>query len=163
MDDTFKIYIEQLRDGHIEKIEEIFQPDFLDIEEKELSFRDDVLLKGEAYLAEDMLVLNLHANTQAVLLCSICNAPVKVNVNVQGFYYAEPLAEIKGGVFNFKEILREAILLEIPQFVECEGKCPRRSEISQYLKEPAEKAKQEEDEGYHPFADFDWDKIKKKK
>lgn len=163
MDDTFKIYVEQLRDGHIEKIEEIFPPDFLGVHEKELSFEDDVCVKGEAYLAEDMLVMNLHADTQAILLCSICNAPVKIKVSVQGFYYAEPLVEIKGGIFNFQEILREAILLEIPKFAECEGRCPRRSEISQYLKEPEEQARPEEDEGYHPFADFDWDKTKKKK
>lgn len=163
MDDAFKIYIEQLRDGHIEKLDEVFRPDFLGVNEKELSFEDDISLKGEAYLAEDMLILNFNVKTKAILPCLICNAPVKVKVLIDQFYHAEPLEQIKGAVFNFKEILRETILLEIPRFAECEGRCPRRTEIAKYLKEPQEEtAGSEEDEGYHPFADFDWDKTKKK-
>jgi len=165
MDDEFKIYVEQLRDGHIEKLEELFSPDFLAINEKELTFEDKVSLDGEVYLAEDMLILNLNVGTKAILLCSICNAPVKVDISLKGIYHAEPLDQIKGGIFNFKETLREMILLETPRFAECEGKCPRRKEIAQYLKESQEDGgiHPEEDEGYHPFADFDWDKTKKKK
>jgi|688.fasta_scaffold03504_9 uncharacterized metal-binding protein YceD (DUF177 family) len=165
MDDAFKIYIEQLRDGHTEKLEETFDSGFLEVTEKDLSFQDPILLKGDAYLAEDMLILNLNVETQAILPCSICNTPVKIALRIGGFYHAEPIEQIKGGIFNFKEVLREMILLDAPHFAECEGRCPRRQEIAKYLKEPQKEntAHPQEDEGYHPFADFDWDANKKKK
>lgn len=163
MDDQFKIYVEQLRDGHTEKLDETLSPEFLGVNEKELSFVDPVLLSGEAYIAEDMLILNLNVETKAILLCSICNAPVKVDIALLGVYHAEPLEQIKGAIFNFKEVLRELIVLETPSFAECEGICPARKEIAKYLKASDEDEKSEEDEGYRPFADFDWDKTKKKK
>lgn len=163
MDDVFKIYVEQLRDGHIEKIDEKLGAGFLDVQEKELSFEDPVLVKGEAYLAEENLILNLNAITQAIIPCAICNAPVKVEIEVKHLYHLEPLAEIKGSIFNFKELLREEILLALPGFTECEGRCPRRKEIAKYLAESEKEKASEEDEGYQPFADFDWDKTKKKK
>jgi uncharacterized metal-binding protein YceD (DUF177 family) len=160
MDDAFKIYVEQLRDGHSEKIKETLSPDFLDIHEPDLAFGDDVEIEGEAYLAEENLVLHLQIRTFAVILCSICNEPVKVELRIPSFYHAEPLQAIKGGIFNFQGVLRESILLDTPPFAECnEGSCPKRKEIEKYLRPPREEDSQEtEDEGYRPFADLDFDK-----
>ena len=57
--------------------------------------------------------------------------------------------------YNFKNLLRETILLEVPSFAECEGgSCPKRKEYNKYLKESSNE--QSEDEGYQPFADLDW-------
>ncbi len=161
MDDAFKIYIEQLRKGQIEKINESFSPEFMDLHEPELSFNDPIMVKGQAYLAEDNLVLNFSIHTAVILLCSICNAPVKIDIHIEAGYHVEPEANISNGVYNFKEVLREMILLETPAFAECEGKCPRRKEIARYLKKPADnQLGSEEEEGYHPFADLDWDPKK---
>jgi hypothetical protein len=55
-------------------------------------------------LAEDTLILHLDIATKAIRLCSICNSPVKINVELKEFYHAEPLANIKSAIFNFKEI-----------------------------------------------------------
>lgn len=158
MEDAFKIYVEQLRDGHIEKLNESYEPAFLGIEEKDVSFMDPVLVKGEAYLAEDELILQLNIETQVILPCVVCNDRVKVPLAIHNAIQAVPLSEVKGGVLNIKELLREVILLDTPVFAECEGKCPHRNEISQYLKESEGKQQKNEDEGYTPFADFDWDK-----
>lgn len=155
MDDAFKIYVEQLRDGHEEKIHETFDPGFLDINEPDLRFDQPVELEGVAYLAEHELVLHWDIKAEAVVSCSICNEPVKVPLHIQNFYYSEPLAEIKSGVYNFKDLLRETILLEVPSFAECEGSCPRRKEYHKYFKEPSSQPSDEE-EGYQPFADLDW-------
>lgn len=162
MDDFFKIFVEQLRDGHTETIKESFDPKFLDVQEKELSFEDKIEFNGTAYLADDALVMKFDASTLAIMLCAVCNQPVKVPVNVKGFYFSIPLDEVKGAIYNFKDLLRETILVEIPTFAECEGNCPRRKEIAKYLKKtPAtENSKPQDDDGYHPFADFDWDKSK---
>ncbi len=155
MDDVFKIYVEQLRDGHEEKIQEKLAPDFLDLHEPDLAFDQPVELEGVAYLAEHELVFHWNIKTEAVVPCSICNEPVKIPIHIQNFYYSEPVEEIKSGIYNFKDLLRETILLEVPSFVECEGgTCPRRKDYKKYLKEPS--SKQSEDEGYHPFADLDW-------
>jgi uncharacterized metal-binding protein YceD (DUF177 family) len=154
MDDDFKIFVEQLRNGHERKIEEVLDPEFLDIHEKDLSFRKKVYLKGKAYLAEDELILHWDAQTEAEISCSICNEPVSIGIQIQDFYHAEPLSEIKTGIFNFKDLLRETILLEVPPFAEChQGKCPKRKEIKKYLKDPSKKGLDEE--RYHPFADLD--------
>jgi len=158
MDDSFKIYVEQLREGHIEKIEESFPPDFLGVHEKDLDYQDPVIVNGEAYLAEDELVINLNVSTQAVLPCVICTEPVKVDVQIQGFYYAMPVAEIKSGIFNFKEMLREIVILESPAFAECQGKCPRRNDVAKYFKKELPGEDKSEEEGYHPFSDLKWDK-----
>lgn len=165
MDDAFKIFIEQLRGGQVEKIHESFKPTFLEVNEQEVSFVDPVLLHGQAYLADNELVLNFDIKTFVTLPCSVCNEPVKKEIAIQGFYHAVPLEEIRSGVYNFKEVLRETILLDIPLFAECnEGHCPHRKEISKFLKPEGQKGSDDvEEEGYNPFADFDWDKTKKSK
>lgn len=162
MNDRFKIYVEQLRDGHIEKISEKFSPDFLDVHEQDLKFVDPVLVDGEAYLAEDMLILHVDIKTTGLIPCSICNEPVKVEIAIDGSYHATPLDEIKGGVFNFQEIIREVILLETPILAECnKGKCPQRTLVQKYLKgENTSKTKDGEEDGYQPFADLDLDRMK---
>jgi uncharacterized metal-binding protein YceD (DUF177 family) len=158
MDDAFKIYIEQLREGHTEKLEETFHPDFLDVHAKDLDYQDPVFVTGEAYIAENELILHWNISTKAILPCIICTEPVKIDVKMQGYYHTVPLAEIKGGIFNFKDTLREIIILETPTFAECEGQCPRRKDVSKYLKKESPQGK--DDEGYHPFSDLKWDKHK---
>lgn len=156
MEDEFKVYVEQLRDGHDKHIDERLSPDFLEINEPDLIFKEPIELKGKAYLAEQELILNWDIRTVALVPCSICNDPVSIEIEISNFYYSEPLEEIKTGIYNFKELLRETILLEVTSFAECNGgKCPNRQEMAKYLKEPTDKAADDE-EGYQPFADLDW-------
>lgn len=160
MNDAFKIYVDQLRDGHEEDIHENFPPDFIDVNEKDLSFKDPVTVEGKAYLAEDSLILHFEIETIATIACAVCNTPVKVQVSIENFYHAEPLEEIKSGIYNLQDILRETILLETPKFAECNsGKCAEREKISKYLKVPNSKETDEtnpnDDEGYRPFSDLE--------
>lgn len=155
MEDIFKIYIEQLREGNEEKIHEFLDPAFLDLMEPDLAFEKPVELHGIAYLAEHELVLKWDIRTEVKVPCTICNEGMDVTIHIQNFYYSEPIDEIKTGVYNFKNLLRETILLEVPSFTEChEGKCPKRREYTKYLKKASDLS--EEEEGYHPFADIDW-------
>lgn len=148
--DIFNIYIDRLYDGHTEELEEEVDPDFLEVKENDLSFSDPLFLKGEAYIADDELILHFSVTTYATLPCSICNELVKAAIQELDFYHAEPLNEIKTGVFNFKELLREVILLDAPAFAECnDGDCPRRKEIEKYLK-----VEGEGDDQYRPFANL---------
>ena len=154
MDNFFKIYVEQLRDGHKEKIHESFAPDFMDVKEKELRFVSPIEVDGEAYLAEQMLILHFKVLAKAEMPCSICNEFAEVVIDIPDFYHAVPMESIKSGIFDFKEILRENILLETPAFAEHQGYCPKRKEIEKYLKN--EKNDPHQEEGYQPFANLDW-------
>lgn len=152
MDDALKIYIEQLREGRERKFEESLDPAFLDIREKELSFNKPVGVEGTAYLAEDELVIRWDIEAEARIPCRICNEWVAVPIRIDNFYHSEPLSEIKTGIYNSKELLRETVLLEVPTFAEChQGRCPKRKEVDKYLKESLD-----QEEGYRPFADLDW-------
>ena len=158
-DDLFKIYVEQLREGSVEEIEESFSPEFLDVHERDLSFKVPVKIAGQAYLADEMLVLHFDIQTVATLPCLVCNAPVAVKIAIKGFYHAVPLNEIKNGVFNFRDILRETILLETPLLAEChQGQCAQRQVLQKYFKKDNVPGVTESDEeGYKPFADLDFD------
>jgi uncharacterized metal-binding protein YceD (DUF177 family) len=135
MSDKLKIYIDRLQEGNVEKINQTIPPDFLDVQEEELSFPEKVDLAGEAYLAEDHLIVHLRVKTTALLPCSICNAPVAVPLALAEFYLSEALNELKGPIFDLTFPLREAILLEIPAFAECNGgNCPERKNLAPYLK-----------------------------
>lgn len=157
MDEYFKIFFEQLRDGNTEKIDITCDPAFLEVKDEALSFKQPVKIQGEAYLADDTLILHLNISTSAAIPCSICNAPVESPIELKGFYHTEPIEEIKHGYFNFQEVVREAILLEVPPFAECHaGNCPDRKGISKYLKKPINA----KNEGHQPFADINLDQFK---
>lgn len=151
MNDQFLILIDRLKGGRTEKIADSFSPAFLEIEENDLKFDEPVLVKGEVYISEDQLILHLFASTNAIMPCSICNEMFKTNLKIENFYHTVPIEEIPSAIFDFREILREALLLELPKFAECsQGKCPSRASIKSYLRseKSAEKA-------HFPFKDLD--------
>ena len=156
--DRFRVFVEQLRDGNTEEIEETFAPDFLGINERDLSFTHPVTVRGQVYLADDMLILHLDVNTIATIPCAICNAPADINIAIKGFYHAVSLEEIKGAIYDFREILRETILLEVPILAEChQGKCPQRKSLEKYFKKEGAPGSEADEEGYKPFAGLDFD------
>jgi uncharacterized metal-binding protein YceD (DUF177 family) len=134
VDDTFKIFVHRLKDGHQEKIVESLSADFLDIHEAGVAFKSPVNLKGSAAVTDDMLVLLLTVETEATLPCAICNQDVQVKISIPDLCHTERLADIKGGVFDYREVLREGILLELPYTAECnDGDCPERADLAKYF------------------------------
>jgi len=153
MEEQFKIYVDRLREGQVENIQENIAPASLNLEEEqEVDFQGDIGVEGEAYIANDTLILHFRIEAHCIVPCTICTEPVPTEIIVSDLYHAEPLQEIKGGIFCFKDLVREVILLEVPDRTECEGNCPQRKEIERFLKKEDEKEKEEE--GYHPFADL---------
>lgn len=155
MDESFRVYVDQLRDGREIIINEVIDPAFLQVEDKELFFKKSVSVKGEAYLASSDLILHLNIKAEALIPCSICNEMVPIDINIKDLYLSEPLSEIKTGIFSFEELLRESIMIEVPLFTEChEGHCPRRGELAKFMKENDGKDGKSEDT-YHPFSDIE--------
>lgn len=152
MEDRFKIYIDRLKKGHTEDIQESFDPSFLEVAEKDLKFIKPVKVDGHVYIAENDLVINISIDTEATLPCSVCNQETQVPISIKELIHLEPLDEIKGQIYDLRSIIREAVLLEVPFVVECSnGKCPERANIQKFLADPT---KREKDEGYKPFKDL---------
>ncbi len=154
--DLFKLYIDQLRQGKTAHIDEKVSPELVELPvEEDLAFHDPIELKVEAYVADQELVIDMSASTKATIPCLICNEPQEVEVCLEDLYFAEPLSEIKGAVYDFKPLLRDSLLLEVPHFIECSGgNCKSRAELEKYFKKP-EAEKEEKPESYRPFADLD--------
>lgn len=149
--EPFLIYIDRLRGDEVEKLVGPFDPSFLDVGDPELEFPYPVKVEGEAYLSEEHLVLRLTASVCAKMPCSVCNEMVETVVEVENHYHTELLSEIKGAIFDFSEPLREALLIEVPHYVECrEGDCPQREIITPFLRsKPTPK-----EDTYFPFSDL---------
>jgi uncharacterized metal-binding protein YceD (DUF177 family) len=152
--ESLKIYIDRLKSGHALKIDEMLSPDFLEVDEEDLLFENLVRIKGEAYLANEHLIVHFNVETQACLPCSICNDPIHIPIIIQNVYLSQPLVEIKGAIFDMTNEIRESILLQTPLFTECHnGKCPERENLKQFLKSAQKESKN--DIVHFPFADLD--------
>lgn len=133
MSHLLKIYIDRLFDEKIEKIQECLEPYFINVQESDLKFPSPVHVQGQAYIAENHLIIQLKIETQALIPCSICNKLVKTSLIIDRFYHTEELSAIKGQVYDYTPSLREGVLLEVPNYVECEENCPERAKIKKYL------------------------------
>ncbi len=145
------IYVDRLKDGQTSHIKEEFSPDFLQVEESSLSFPEQVAVEIKAYLSEDHLVLHINAEATSVSPCVICNQPATHQIKIQDHYHTEELSEIPA-VFNCLPIIRECILLEIKDYLECSGgTCPDRDSVASYMKK---KSTTPSDDVNYPFANL---------
>lgn len=135
MQDVFYIYIDRLGDGEEEVLEEELDPSFLDVTDGTLFFPEKISLQGTAYVVETHLILTLDISTNYKTYCKICNELIVLPFSLQGLYITEEIENIPSKIFDIRETLRDAILLEIPLFAECEGGCPMRKELNKFLKQ----------------------------
>jgi uncharacterized metal-binding protein YceD (DUF177 family) len=144
-----KIYIDRLHGGKVEKIEETLPPEFLEVKEEELVFKEKITITGEAYLVEEHLYISLKAETAVQMPCQICNKLIEMPLVIESFTHAEELTDTKSPFYDGSALLREAILLEVPPFFECNGnQCPERGSVKKYLKD-------KENSTHFPFAGLD--------
>lgn len=153
MKQPFRIYVDRLRSGGEEAISETMTPSFLDLKESdEILATKPLSVEGKAYVAGDFLILSLHIVAELKLKCALCNEFFSLRVDLPHFIHEEALDEIKHGVFDFGELVRETILLEIPFYPQCGGsECLNRESVEKYLKTKEDT----EEEGYHPFQNID--------
>ncbi len=155
MKQQFKIYIDRLIDDQELTIEESIPSDFIDINEKEIKFVGEASLHGKAYLAGTYLILQLRIKTHVLIPCSICNRPVHTKILLTNFYHTESRDKIRNDTYDCTPKLREAILLELPSFTECDGhNCPNRNELDKYLAKDTI-GRTIEQSTQHPFANLD--------
>lgn len=129
------IFIDRLEEDSPIEINETVPPDFLEVKEQELHFTFPVKIHGKAYLSGELFVMEIEAVTEVLMPCSICNELFPVTIRTIDCSHASPTEEIPNHIFDFTEIVREALLIEIPLFAECHGGfCPEREKIASYLK-----------------------------
>ncbi len=152
MQTQLKIYIARLNGGHVEKIEEEIDSNTLEINEENLTFSPQVHIKGKTYLAEDHLIVQLSISADATIPCPICNEPVTIPLSINNFCHTVHCSSIKSQVFEYGESIREAILLNTPEFTECHGgTCPERKKIKTYFKPKTAPSSNVQ----YPFSDLD--------
>ena len=145
MSDKCLVYVDRLKkDGDTVTINEEYSAEVLNIQENNLTFPEKISIEVEAYLSEDHLVMNINAKALSRSPCVVCNEWVDRPIVINNLYHTEELAEIPR-VFDCLPIIRESILLEIKDFLECnEGSCPERTSISSYLKQTNKNIPQEQ-------------------
>jgi len=147
MSQPYILSLDYLRTGENQKFTLVLSPEFMDIQEKDLSFEEAVSVEGEAYLVEENLVIRFDAHTKATMPCVVCNRNIKKPLAIKGVYHTVALEGISGAYFDFRPALREELLVELPKVAECGGNCSERASISPYLKS-------EKQENYFPFSDL---------
>ena len=151
----FLIHVDRLRDGETLPLEVEIPSDVMNIQEDEIQFNHPIKMKGQAYLADDHLVIHYDASTYVTLPCAICNAMMPLLVELKHSYVTEPLSDIRSGTFDYSAALRDAILLETPPYTECsDGLCPERVFVEKYLVNEKSINKTSPDV-YFPFVDLD--------
>ena len=78
--------------------------------------------------------------------CSICNADQEQPLFLENFYHTESIADLKVPIFDLEPVLREALLVEVPHYVECKSGCKERHKVMPYVRE---------EEVYYPFSGID--------
>ena len=145
---NFKIFVDSLRMQEKVTFKETISPEFLAISEKDLKMDKPVMFEGEAYLSDDFLVLNFAVSTHFQMPCKICNQNVTLPLVEKNYVNTISLEEIRNGIYDFTEDLRQALLLKLPHFVECNGgACSERENLEKFLKKHSTK----QDDSYFPF------------
>jgi len=152
MNENLTAFIDRLRDGGETFFDEKVSEEQLDATDDELRFTKSASVKGKAYLAEDHLVIALDIDAHPELPCTVCNEWTPVGLSLKKYYITKPLEEIPSNVYNFLEDVREAILLEVPQFANCGGDCPNKEALKGYCSKGKEVS--DNDNAHFPFKDL---------
>lgn len=137
--DQFIIYVDRLKSGKVEKISGALSSSDLGFVETELRFPEEILVSAEVYLSEEHLVMHVDVQTHVLVPCSICNELFPISIVVSKHYHTEPLDEISSRGVDLKREIRDVLLLQVPQFAECnQRKCPERAQLSSFLKDSRE-------------------------
>ena len=146
------IRIEGSTDGEETLFDEQLESDFFDLPTgDELLPSSPVEVRGTAYRTGEWVVVKGEVKTSMSLPCAMCNEQTVFPVGPFAWETDIPVTEVKNGMLDLTEALREAILLEVPYLVKCGGEvCRNESSVRKYL--VSEEHKTDEDgERHQPF------------
>lgn len=172
----FVVYVDRIRDGSQVDLNEVSSPAFLDIDnDPEIRPSQDVSFSGNAYIADDWLIIQGSIETTLMMRCAMCSELFEFPVHITDWMHEEPIENCTSGTFSYEQLIRESVLLEAPFYALCGGKvCLHREEVSVYLSkassettsdvfEGGKKSKTEleyirsiQENGYQPFKELKW-------
>lgn len=132
-DQPFKIHINALQNGHVDKIDltiDLATTPLLNPEESQgLKPGKELKISGEGYLAQNELILKLKFSFDCYLSCIICNN--FFSTKIEGLIeHILPLSNLRTQIFDYKDLIVENIYLNQPPFAECsQGSCPERENV----------------------------------
>lgn len=150
MDQQLFIYIDRLIEGKEQNLDDVLPSKTLFEDESELHFHSDITIRGKAYITTDHLVIDIFATIKAEMPCIICAKPVPFTLEMERQTLTIPLEEIKNKVYNYTSLIRESLLLQVPQTKECKNSCPERVSIEPFLIKNSENK-----ETHFPFAELE--------
>ncbi|WXR61924.1 DUF177 domain-containing protein [Peptostreptococcaceae bacterium AGR-M142] len=113
--------------------------DYIDTSEGRIHFCEEILIQGEINSIKDKIYLELNVKTAVKESCGRCLKDVIINIDtdLQGFLtddYKESVDELEdsfiydGDEVNMDEVLKTAVLLNLPSKIvckdDCKGICP---------------------------------------
>ncbi|MDX8431267.1 MAG: hypothetical protein SNF33_05650 [Candidatus Algichlamydia australiensis] len=128
-----KIYVDRLRNGETQKFSCSCTAEELELIDESLRFATLVRFQICAYTTDDHLILSMDIQTTAQIPCKICNEWTDIAINIQKQTHAEALENIRSRVYDPTPLLIENIVLEVPQFAECQENCPERLLLKGFL------------------------------
>jgi len=147
------LYLDHLQPDEEMAVSYTIDPAFLDFNPKdEVQPSRPVVVEGTCSLVDDFVILNLLVKAFFSVHCAHCNEQFEYEVCIDHFAHQELLENIEQKKWNLSEIVREAIVLELPFFPQCGGKkCLHIDELRKYFHVQT----QEKDEGNSsPFQSF---------
>lgn len=141
---TFHIPIDE---QHEVIVDEQLDPCFFDLsKDDELQAKHPVILEGKIYRASEWLIIEASARTRFTTSCPMCNEPFDIPIELPEWRHQQLLSEISGQTWDVTEALREALLIEVPFFVQCGGStCRNIQEIEPFIRPDSP-------HGFQPFA-----------
>jgi uncharacterized metal-binding protein YceD (DUF177 family) len=143
-------FYEQLKEGESSCFEHEIDSSFLDLEnDKELRPISSVFVKGKIWKMADWLFVEAYVKASFETTCSYCSDLFHLPIELQPWKHEVCIDDIKEAFLDLREPLREAILLEIPYFAQCDGTtCKNINEVKKYL------MKGEKEQFQQPFKDL---------
>lgn len=109
---------------------------FMEVEEPYMGFTGEIQVQGRCELMDQGISLLLDIEAKTIQPCTVCNENTSATISIKQLHHFEKNPETCNNVFDFNDIVREAVLLETPEFIEClEGNCEARNDVKKYLKE----------------------------
>jgi uncharacterized metal-binding protein YceD (DUF177 family) len=137
----------------------VLEPSFLELSpQDEMKPSRPVVIEGTVSLVDDYVLLNMEIRAFFHVHCASCNDVFEYEVCLDQFSHQELLENIARRKWDVSEIVREAIVIELPLFPQCGGKeCLHMDEIQKYFHTLSE---EKEEEKSSPFQSF-FDTLKK--
>ncbi|WP_213318120.1 hypothetical protein [Chlamydiifrater volucris] len=147
--DDLKIYVYRLKNiGDREALQYTVAPGVFSEKGLEKVFSCPIQVSGHVErVDEEQLVLSLSIQTEVGASCPFCDKAFSRTVAIDSICHLIEKDQLRDGVFDCSDLIRQEILLESEGLYECEsGGCPDKAGIENFLQK-----KEKKFEGNNPF------------